>query len=232
MMTESCLSIAVGSKNPAKIRAVQDALEKALLQNNNNAKIKLDLEGFDVSSGVDDQPMSDEETKRGAVNRTKAAFEEYVKKHQHEPHFAVGLEGGLEVQPQNSDNNNNDNDDVWCMAYMAIYGRRSLEVLQLVASKDCSPQNDSDNNKMIWGLGKTGAFLLPPAVSDLVLNHGMELGDADDKIFNRTNSKHGSGTVGVLTNGLISRTYYYDHALILALVPWLRPDVYPHGYQP
>jgi non-canonical (house-cleaning) NTP pyrophosphatase len=54
----------------------------------------------------------------------------------------------------------------------------------------------------------------------------MELGDADDVVFKRVNSKHGQGTVGKLTNGQIDRTNYYVHALKLALIPWVRPELY------
>lgn len=74
-------------------------------------------------------------------------------------------------------------------------------------------------------MAKTGTFLLPSSLAALI-EDGMELGDADDKVFGRVNSKQGSGTVGVLTDGLIDRARYYEHALILALVPWMRPDVY------
>ena len=54
----------------------------------------------------------------------------------------------------------------------------------------------------------------------------MELGHADDKAFNRVNSKHGAGTGGVLTDGEIDRADYYVHALKLALTPWIRPELY------
>jgi len=73
---------------------------------------------------------------------------------------------------------------------------------------------------------RTASFKLPPTLSALVRN-GMELGDADDVVFKRTNSKQEDGTVGILTNGAIDRTEYYVHALILALIPILQPDLYP-----
>ena len=63
----------------------------------------------------------------------------------------------------------------------------------------------------------------------MLVKQGLELGHADDKVFNRVNSKQGSGTVGILSNYVIDRSAYYEHALVLALVPWIRPDVYPHG---
>jgi non-canonical (house-cleaning) NTP pyrophosphatase len=81
------------------------------------------------------------------------------------------------------------------------------------------------DKKPIFSLSKTGSFMLPQPISKLV-KEGMELGDADDKISGRVKSKHGSGTVGYLTEGMIDRSAYYEHALILALVPWIRPDMY------
>ena len=72
---------------------------------------------------------------------------------------------------------------------------------------------------------RTAAFTLPPALCALVRN-GMELGDADDVVFKRTNSKQQDGTVGILTNGAIDRTEYYVHALVLALVPELQGRLY------
>lgn len=70
---------------------------------------------------------------------------------------------------------------------------------------------------------------MPKEITRLVIHEGMELGDADDRVFGRVRSKHGSGTVGILTNHLIDRSAYYEHALQLALIPWIRPDMYPHG---
>jgi non-canonical (house-cleaning) NTP pyrophosphatase len=112
---------------------------------------------------------------------------------------------------------------LWCMAWMAIYGDRRAHLVDLLASKDCKV--DVDDDKTIFGLAKTGSFLLPTNLGKLI-KEGMELGDADDKVFGRIKAKHGSGTVGLLTNGLIDRSAYYEHALILALVPWIRADVY------
>jgi non-canonical (house-cleaning) NTP pyrophosphatase len=112
------------------------------------------------------------------------------------------------------------------MAWMAIYGERTLFVADLVASEDCKSHAAEDKEVPQFGLSKTGSFLLPNSLGKLI-KEGMELGDADDKVFGRVNSKHGSGTVGVLTDGLIDRSAYYEHALVLALVPWIRPDVYP-----
>lgn len=73
---------------------------------------------------------------------------------------------------------------------------------------------------------RSGSFILPPAMAALV-EGGMELGDADDKIFGMVNSKQGQGTIGNLTNGLITRQSYYEHSVMLALVPLMNSTLYP-----
>jgi inosine/xanthosine triphosphatase len=74
------------------------------------------------------------------------------------------------------------------------------------------------------GKSRTGAFYLPEEVARLVRN-GMELGHADDAVFGRSNSKQEDGSVGLLTGGVIDRTLYYEHAVVLALIPFLNPHL-------
>jgi inosine/xanthosine triphosphatase len=74
------------------------------------------------------------------------------------------------------------------------------------------------NQSDIVGKGRTGAFCLPKDVADLVLQ-GIELGDADDRVFGRSNSKQANGAVGLLTGDVMDRRSYYESAVILALIP-------------
>lgn len=78
------MKIAIGSKNPVKIAAVQDAFELVWPDEN------FVFEGSDVASGVPDQPMSDEESILGATNRAERALEALG------ADFGVGLEGGIQ----------------------------------------------------------------------------------------------------------------------------------------
>lgn len=78
------------------------------------------------------------------------------------------------------------------------------------------------------GKAKTGSFELPREVVSLI-DGGMELGYANDKVFSTVESKHGGGAVGLLTRGVIDRTEYYEQALILALIPHVMPKLYPDG---
>lgn len=76
------------------------------------------------------------------------------------------------------------------------------------------------------GKGCTGRFYLPPAVADLV-RQGMELGEADDLVFGRSNSKQENGAVGLLTGDVIDRARLYEPAVIFALIPFKNPELYP-----
>ncbi|MEN7551058.1 inosine/xanthosine triphosphatase [Rapidithrix thailandica] len=75
------------------------------------------------------------------------------------------------------------------------------------------------------GQSKTGAFYLPKEVVYLV-EQGIELGKATDAVFNQDNSKQKGGAVGVLTHGELDRTEYYQHAVVLALIPLVNPKLY------
>jgi inosine/xanthosine triphosphatase len=81
-----------------------------------------------------------------------------------------------------------------------------------------------DKNGKI-GKAKTSAFFLPKQIAKLVKS-GMELGKADDHFFQRENSKEQDGAVGILTNGVLDRKNYYQQAVLLALVPFIKPDLY------
>jgi non-canonical (house-cleaning) NTP pyrophosphatase len=249
------LRIAVGSTNPSKIAAVQQAFGQAIGSSNtddsndndddSSPKLQLDIQGFDVDSGVPDQPFGDQETCEGGKNRAVAAFRAYKASTGNVPHFAVGMEGGLEwwssltsedtasATTEDTTADNKDKDDekknrlLFCMAWMCVYGRRQAFTVDALASEDTAKY--FGDKKPIFGIAKTASFVLPTPVVSLVTEKGMELGDADDQVFGRVNGKHGSGTVGILSKGLINRSAYYEHALLLALVPWFRPDVYPNG---
>ncbi|GAB4405616.1 MAG: inosine/xanthosine triphosphatase [Bacteroidia bacterium] len=70
------------------------------------------------------------------------------------------------------------------------------------------------------GAARSASFVLPPAVAGLV-RQGVELGEADDRVFGRRDSKRQDGAVGLLTQGRISRQQLYSPAVLLALIPFL-----------
>ncbi len=75
------------------------------------------------------------------------------------------------------------------------------------------------------GKSRTGTFLLSPKVAELIRG-GLELGDADDKIFGMKNSKQQNGAVGILTKDLLTRESFYEVSVILALIPFKNPEIY------
>ena len=75
------------------------------------------------------------------------------------------------------------------------------------------------------GSGRSGSFALPPKVKELV-ESGIELGHANDKVFKEHNSKQQGGAVGSLTDGVITRQTLYEHAMALALIAFKQPDLF------
>lgn len=91
-MSEPALKItlAVGSKNPVKANAAKNGALNLFVGS------EVDCQTFDVPSDVSVQPVGDDETLRGAINRARAAYEEYRRANNGEaPTFSVGLEGGV-----------------------------------------------------------------------------------------------------------------------------------------
>jgi len=75
------------------------------------------------------------------------------------------------------------------------------------------------------GKGKTGSFILPKKIVELI-EQGKELGEADDIVFDQKNSKQANGAVGILTNDVLTRTNFYETAVVLALIPFKNPELY------
>lgn len=147
--------------------------------------------GKSVPSGVSDQPMTNEETLKGAINRAKNLKFSYP-----DGDFFVGIEGGIEEI----------GDEMEAFAWVVV------------------------NGNSLTGKAQTSTFQLPPKIVDLI-RQGVELGHADDMVFKRKNSKQGNGAVGLLTHDAIDRIEYYRHAVILALIPFVNPELYQlkHG---
>ena len=110
--------------------------------------------------------------------------------------FWIGIEGGIEER----------NGEMTAFAWVVIRGK-------------------SQDGKIRLGKGRTGTFFLPPPIVNLI-NKGKELGEADDIIFQRNNSKQENGAVGLLTGNVIDRQELYEQAVILALIPFKNLALY------
>lgn len=69
-------------------------------------------------------------------------------------------------------------------------------------------------------------FLIPPGIAKKIRN-GMEHGPASDEFFKVENSKQTNGTIGIISNNVLTRTSYQLHAVICAFIPFLHPELYP-----
>ena len=85
------LTVAVGSQNPVKVNSVKDAFVK-----NFPEAAEVEVYGYNVASGVPDQPWGEQETRQGALNRAENCLGAHCLAHGGSmPDFAVGLEGGV-----------------------------------------------------------------------------------------------------------------------------------------
>lgn len=205
--SSASIVVAVGSRNPVKVNAVRTAFEL------NFPGSTIDITMHDVLSGVPDQPWGDDETRQGALNRATACQAAHAASCGTPPDFAVGLEGGVaEEFLDNLHSSPGLQPTVYCFAFMAILC--------------CSGAAPNDSAR--WGIARTSSFPLPRRIVTLMRGENgqppMELGDADDAVFNEVNSKQKGGTVAKATRGMIDRTEYYIHALHCALCPFLHDD--------
>lgn len=74
--------IAVGTKNPAKLKPVKKIFSKYFKD--------VKVVSIDVNPGISEQPMSEDEMYKGALNRAKEALSKVEK-----AEYGVGIEAGL-----------------------------------------------------------------------------------------------------------------------------------------
>lgn len=72
---------------------------------------------------------------------------------------------------------------------------------------------------------RSASLPLPPLALEKIAQ-GMELGDVMDEMFAQQNIKQKGGAIAMLTHHLLSRSSVYQQALILALIPFLHPELY------
>jgi len=86
------MEIAVGTQNAAKLKAVQLAIDQLkTLPSWPAGANTIKIEPVKVASAVSAQPMSDDETMRGAIARARAALDATPA-----ATFGIGLEGGVQ----------------------------------------------------------------------------------------------------------------------------------------
>jgi len=172
--------VIVGSRNPVKISCTNGGFHQVF-------EGTYLVEGLNVSSDVEAQPVGNEQTFKGAMNRAKNSKAVFP-----EADYWVGIEGGVEKFQG----------ELAAFAWVVVLDKKGK-----------------------IGKAKTSQFFLPKGIADLV-DGGMELGAADDKFFKLENSKEQIGAVGILTKGALDRKNYYQQAVVLALIPFLKEELY------
>lgn len=198
------MHVVVASKNPTKLAGVTDAFQRVFF----NASIDeaLTVTGVRVDSGVGEQPVGDEQTMQGALQRAEAA-----RVAQPEADYWVGVEGGVVWHPapvtgaglSPESGTGTEQAELECMAWVAVLG--------------------ADGRV---GKARSNGFLLPPAMAALIAS-GVKQDLADNQVLGRADSGTTNGTVGYLSHNLITRTHYTADTVILALAPFVHPEHYP-----
>ncbi len=173
-------TLVVASTNPVKVQAAVNGFRRLFPEAEPNVIT------VSVPSEVAHQPLSDEETLRGALNRSNNA-----RRVQPDADYWIGIEGGVQAS----------HEELAAFAWIVV------------------------QSATLSGKARSGTFFLPPAVAELI-RAGKELGEADDLVFGRSNSKQENGAVGILTGNVIDRAQLYEHAMILALLPFKNANLY------
>ena len=185
--------IAVGSTRRPKLNAVSEAATAfaAFL----GAESRIDVQGYEVESGVSHTPVSRAELMRGARQRAQALGERLSSAG--EPaDFFVGLEGGLDVVPENGNR------------------RVFLESWAYV----------SDGQRGHFGC--SGSIELPEVLAKEVLARGTELSVAIDRFAGAAGIRDAHGAWGVLSANLISRQDSFRVAVVAAFAPFYNATAY------
>eukprot|EP00924_Labyrinthula_sp_SR-Ha-C_P000929 maker-scaffold_7-snap-gene-8.61-mRNA-1 protein AED:0.25 eAED:0.25 QI:25/1/1/1/1/1/3/16/625 len=182
------IRLLVGSTNRIKVKAVQSAVEKICIHKKIYGTLdSIEIEGKKVPSGVSLQPIGDEETRRGALNRCKALSQCVSPDDNNYRTILVGIEGGIKET----------NEGYECFAFVCIGGGLGAGRSEYIVTRSAS-------------------FPVPPKVCRR-LEAGLELGPAVDEVYGTIGVGKHDGLVGILTDNLIDRSEFYVQPCVLGL---------------
>jgi inosine/xanthosine triphosphatase len=185
--------IAVGSTRRPKLSAVTEAVQAfgpAL-----SPAAEFEVAGFEVESGVSHTPASRGELMRGARLRAEALVD-LARVKRGAWHYFVGLEGGLDVVPENG-------------------GQRVfLESWAYVT------------DGVRGHYGRSGGVEVPAALAREVLEKGLELSVAIDRFAGAAGIRDAQGAWGVLSGNLITRQEAFRVAVVAAFAPFYNAKMY------
>ena len=201
-------AVAIGTTNPCKLSAVRVALAKypevaAARGTGTGGEAERGWSAHKVASGVSEQPMSLEETARGARNRAAAAHR-----------AARGLRAGIGATTSSSEAAAADGPVLALGIESGLFaleydGRRRYYDVCVVSAYDGARHH----------LGLSCAFEIPQPILRHVLEEGMDLSQACNVSAITTDPKIGEhgGLIGLLSSSRITREEYTVQALNTAL---------------
>ena len=216
------MRIAVGSGNPVKRDATARVFPASTVVTE------------PVPSGVAEQPMGHDETRRGARNRAIAALRAGAYD------LGVGIEGGVASFDGSNgskigDGSNDADSNVHADADSNADSNADADADSNVhADADNNADTDADDLFLVmwaavtdgkrWGVGAGPSLLLPESIGSRVRD-GEELGPVMDDVLGESNVARKQGAAGAFTDGRLSRTDALDAAVTAAASPFLS-DLY------
>ena len=176
----------VASTNPVKINAVKSVVASKFP----NVKVL----GLAVDSGVSAQPMNDEETKLGSINRARAVRDLALEQktiEADEEFLCLGLEGGV-FQPNFAKNPQ----ELWSTVWVSALDQHGQEYYS-----------------------NGGRFPLPEFLAKMILS-GQEMGPALGDHLHDPDLRKKQGMIGVVTRGFTDRTSEYATIARLCIGLW------------
>lgn len=176
------MHIFVGSTNPVKINAVIAAASEQWPE--------VEVAGFEVASGIPEQPWGDEQTLTGATNRARAALAAgQAKNPGASEYLGVGLEGGV-IEFQGN---------IWSTVWVSVVDSSAADGAVLSSN---------------------GARFMVPETVAAKLRAGGEMGPVMSELCSGADIKRTQGMIGIVTNGFVDRTEEYAGIAKLALGLW------------
>lgn len=151
---------------------------------------------FETPSIVSETPTTIDELQRGARGRSLQLFSELSSKNV-PVDYCIGLEGGL-----------------FSVSHAGYGATTFLQSWAFVT------------DGVHQSFGSSGAVPVPPAIGQLVMEHGRSLGDVIDGIAHRENVRSNEGTWGILTRDLVSRQNSFELAVLNAMAPFYNRALY------
>jgi inosine/xanthosine triphosphatase len=197
-------AIRVGTQNPAKLGAVQDALRPFARDG-----AELMLVPVDVESGVAEQPIGWEEIICGARNRARAALESG------DCVLAVGIEDGLVRLSEGRD------------AKSQHSGPETFYNVGCAWLTDGRREGHGFSSGFAYPPGCLESAIRDQApIGDLFDEHWRAHRAGFSGPAKSAASGRQGGNIGMLTQGRLDRSAYGAQAVICALVPFLHTDLY------